>query len=137
MFDADHSTAATAADIAPGPAATVVDGGSDHPRTAAGRPLPLPLRNDTLLGVCEAIGQDFGFNPNILRIALALLLYVSPAGVIAVYLGLGAAVALSRWLYPDARAASDARQASVAAGRGRAERPPLAARAAPAAPRRL
>ena len=24
----------------------------------------LMLRNDTILGVCEAIGQDFGFNPN-------------------------------------------------------------------------
>ena len=31
---------------------------------------PLPLRNDTILGVCEAIGQDFGFNPLWLRLGV-------------------------------------------------------------------
>ena len=33
----------------------------------------LPFRSDTILGVCEALGQDFGFNPTYLRIALASL----------------------------------------------------------------
>ena len=32
---------------------------------------PLPLRAHTILGVCEAIGEDFGFNPAWLRIPLA------------------------------------------------------------------
>ena len=27
----------------------------------------LPLRNHTILGVCEGIGEDFGFNPIFLR----------------------------------------------------------------------
>lgn len=67
----------------------------------AARPTPLPLRNDTLLGVCEAIGRDFGFHPNILRIALSLGLFVSPVGMVATYLGLGVAVLASRLLYPD------------------------------------
>ena len=31
----------------------------------------LPLRSHTILGVCEAIGEDFGFNPVFLRIPLA------------------------------------------------------------------
>lgn len=67
----------------------------------ARRPTPLPLRNDTLLGVCEAIGRDLGFHPNFLRIAFSLGLFVSPVAMIATYLGLGAAVAASRWLFPD------------------------------------
>ena len=25
--------------------------------------IPLPLRSHTILGVCEAIGEDFGFSP--------------------------------------------------------------------------
>lgn len=73
---------------------------------AAERPIPLPLRNDTLLGVCEAIGQDFGFNANLLRIALAIGLFWSPVAMIAIYLGLGVAVAVSRWFYPVAGRAS-------------------------------
>ncbi|MEO5774152.1 MAG: PspC domain-containing protein [Sphingomicrobium sp.] len=61
----------------------------------------LPFRNDTVLGVCEAIGQDFGFHANWLRIAFGLAFYVSPAAVIAVYLGLGLLVAASRYAYPN------------------------------------
>ena len=64
------------------------------------RATALPLRNDTLLGVCEAIGQDFGFNANLLRIAFAIGLFFSPAGTIGVYLALGVAVAAARWFYP-------------------------------------
>lgn len=60
----------------------------------------LVMRNDTLLGVCEAIGEDFRIHPNILRIGFGLLLFVSAAGTVALYLILGAGVALSRWLYP-------------------------------------
>jgi len=62
----------------------------------------LVLRNDTILGVCEAIGQDFGFHPNWLRIALASLVYFAPAAVIGGYLALGVVVAVSRWVAPDA-----------------------------------
>ena len=58
-------------------------------------------RNDTILGVCEAIGQDFGFHPNWLRLVLAGLFYFNPAAVIGTYLGLGAIVAFTRWIAPD------------------------------------
>jgi phage shock protein C len=60
----------------------------------------LPLRSDTFLGVCEAIGQDLGINPNWLRIAFAPFIIISPWLTIGVYLVLGAVVAASRWLYP-------------------------------------
>ena len=58
-------------------------------------------RDDTFFGVCEAIGQDFGFNANILRVAFGVLLLWNPLVVIGTYLGLGVIVAASRWLYPD------------------------------------
>jgi phage shock protein C len=61
----------------------------------------LVLRNDTVLGVCEAIGQDFGFHPNWLRLTLASLFYFAPVAVIGTYLALGLAVALTRWIAPD------------------------------------
>ena len=66
----------------------------------------LPLRSDTILGVCEAIGQDFGINPTYLRLAFAVLFYVNPVMVFATYLALGVGVALARWLYPVPTAAS-------------------------------
>jgi phage shock protein C len=70
-------------------------------RTAVDQPEPaLPLRSDTILGVCEAIGQDFGFNPLYLRLIFAGLFYFNPPLVIGTYLALGAGVALARWLYP-------------------------------------
>lgn len=62
---------------------------------------PLPLRNDTILGVCEAIGQDFGVNPNWLRLAFIAPLFVAPTASIAIYLGLGVVVAATRYFVPS------------------------------------
>ena len=61
----------------------------------------LLLRNDTFLGVCEGLGEDFGFHPNWLRVTLALAFFFSPVGVVAGYLGLGVIVAISRLVYPN------------------------------------
>lgn len=69
--------------------------------TAQAQTTNLILRNDTILGVCEAIGQDFGFNPNWLRIAFCAPIYWNPALVIGAYLGLGLLVAASRYAFPD------------------------------------
>jgi phage shock protein PspC (stress-responsive transcriptional regulator) len=55
-------------------------------------------RSDTLLGVCQALGEDFGFNPIWLRLAFALPLMFFPVAVFSLYLGLFAVVALSRLL---------------------------------------
>lgn len=61
---------------------------------------PLPLRNDTLLGTCEAIGEDFGVNPLWLRLAFVVPLFVAPVLTVAGYLTLGVVVAGSRYLVP-------------------------------------
>lgn len=61
----------------------------------------LPFRGDTILGVCEATGQELGFNPNWLRVAFAALLLLSPVLILAVYLGLGVVVAIARWRFGD------------------------------------
>lgn len=60
----------------------------------------LPLRSHTILGVCEAIGEDFGFNPTLLRVPLAAVVLWSPMWAIATYLALGAIVFASRLLAP-------------------------------------
>jgi phage shock protein PspC (stress-responsive transcriptional regulator) len=60
-------------------------------------------RDDTLLGVCFALGQDFGFNPLYLRILFAVALLFKLPEAIAAYVGLGVLVAFSRWLVPDPR----------------------------------
>ena len=65
------------------------------------KPANIFFRNDTILGVCEALGQDFGFHPNYLRVTLACLVYFAPAAVIGAYLGLGVIVALARYIAPD------------------------------------
>lgn len=62
--------------------------------------IALPLRTHTILGVCEAIGEDFGFNPTLLRVPLAAIVLFSPLWAIGVYLGLGAVVLASRLLFP-------------------------------------
>ena len=67
--------------------------------------------DDTLFGVCEALGQDFGFNPNWLRAALAAPLILNPVAVLVAYAALGMLVALSRRLYP--------RSPAMKAGSGR------------------
>lgn len=66
----------------------------------------LILRNDTILGVCEAVGQDFGFHANWLRVPLAAGVLISPVAVLAIYFGLGLAVLLSRLIAPAPRQAA-------------------------------
>lgn len=58
-------------------------------------------RDDTLLGACYAIGEDFGFNPLYLRILFAFGILWSPAIAFTAYAALTAIVALSRWLAPN------------------------------------
>jgi phage shock protein PspC (stress-responsive transcriptional regulator) len=81
-------------------------------------------RHDTFFGVCEALGQDFGFNANYLRIALAVALLLDPMVTVASYCGLGVVVAVSRWLFPsraaDAAPAAD-QPAAMLAGDNDAE----------------
>ena len=73
-------------------------------------------RHDTFFGVCEAIGQDFGFNANWLRIAFAVALLLSAKIVLTVYFGLGAVVLASRLLFPMRHAVQGDTSAVRAAG---------------------
>ena len=75
----------------------------------------LPLRTHTLLGVCEALGEDFGFNPLFLRVPFAAAVLYSPTIAIGAYLVLGVIVVASRLLFPNAkRAQAPAQIAPVA-----------------------
>ena len=69
----------------------------------------LVTRNDTILGVCQGLGEDFGFNPTILRLALILPIFWFPAQMLAIYLGLGLVVLVSRTLFktPEVKAEAD------------------------------
>lgn len=74
---------------------------SQHQTNAFARP-------DTLLGVCEAIGEDFRFNANWLRVAFALPMFAFPMVTISVYLALGLVVLATRLALPNPRLAAPA-----------------------------
>ena len=76
---------------------------ADHSRHTA-----LPLRDHTILGVCEAIGEDFGFNPIFLRVPLAACVLFSVKYSIAAYLALGVVVLASRLIFPQPKVRSAA-----------------------------
>ena len=63
----------------------------------------LPLRSHTILGACDAIGEDFGFNPIFLRVPFAAIVLWSPTIAIGAYFALGAVVLASRLLFPKAK----------------------------------
>jgi phage shock protein C len=73
----------------------------------------LPLRSHTILGVCEAIGEDFGFNPTLLRVPFAATVLYSPLWAIVGYLALGVIVFGSRLLFPKAKPAATNVEAPV------------------------
>ena len=66
----------------------------------------LPLRSHTIFGVCEAIGEDFGFNPTFLRVPFAAVVLWSPLYAVLAYLALGVVVLGSRLIFPAPKAAS-------------------------------
>ncbi|HEV2748667.1 MAG TPA: PspC domain-containing protein [Allosphingosinicella sp.] len=88
-------------------------------------------RDDTMFGVCQALGEDFGFNPNWLRVAIGSLLLWNPAAMAGAYAAAGALVLLSRLLSPDPRPTAApqpaAEQAPAARDEAQAEQLPLAA----------
>ena len=50
------------------------------------------LRNDTLFGTCQALGEDFGFNPNWIRVPLASSVVLNPFVAVGLYLALSVLV---------------------------------------------
>ena len=63
-------------------------------------------RRDTFFGTCEAVGQDFGFNPLYLRLAFIAPLFFFPVQTFAAYFALGGIVYASRLFYPNKTAAA-------------------------------
>ena len=59
-----------------------------------------PARPDNLLGICAAIGEDFGFNPLWLRVALGAGILWNPAVIVGTYLALGLVVLATRLAFP-------------------------------------
>lgn len=83
-------------------------------QTAAGsRYTALPLRDHTILGVCEAIGEDFGFNPTYLRVPLAACVLVSLKYAVVAYFALGLVVLASRLLFPQPKIVAAAAEAEA------------------------
>jgi len=57
-------------------------------------------RRDTFFGICEAVGQDFGFNPLYLRLTFIAPLFFFPAQTFVAYFALGLVVLASRLIFP-------------------------------------
>lgn len=74
----------------------------------------LPLRSHTILGVCEAIGEDFGFNPILLRVPFSASVLWSPTMAIGAYFALGVVVLVSRLVFPNLKSSLAARAAERA-----------------------
>jgi phage shock protein PspC (stress-responsive transcriptional regulator) len=91
------------------------------------------MREDTMLGVCEGLGEDLRINPLFLRLAFTGFLFWNPVAAVAVYLGLGVIVAASRLLVPNPRLpaveveaeAAEGAQEPVADKEAQEERQPL------------
>ena len=60
---------------------------------------------DNLLGICHAIGEDFGFNPIFLRLPLAMALIADFKWTLIAYAAMGIAVLVTRLLVRRPKAA--------------------------------
>ena len=92
----------------------------------AAAPTSLIGRDDTFLGICQAIGEDFGFSPNWLRVGFAIALFFAPVSVIIAYFALGVIVMVSRLLVRGPRKAAAAAAVGAEAAPARADNDALA-----------
>jgi phage shock protein C len=60
-------------------------------------------REDTLFGVCEALGEDFRFNPLLLRVAFGAGVFLTPAWAWGGLAAAGVVVLISRLIAPNPR----------------------------------
>jgi phage shock protein PspC (stress-responsive transcriptional regulator) len=74
-------------------------------QTANEQTVEIKSNPDSLFGVCQSVGEDFGFNPFLLRLAFLGLGFFSIPVTIGAYALLGIGVAASRWLFPKAQSA--------------------------------
>ena len=71
-------------------------------QTANEQTVEIKSNPDSLFGVCQSVGEDFGFNPFLLRLGFLGLGFFSIPVSIGAYALLGIGVAASRWLFPKA-----------------------------------
>lgn len=64
------------------------------------------MRDDTFLGVCQALGEGFRIPPTLLRIAIAPVVVWQPVMSMAVYAVAGLLIAVLNWIVPGAPAAA-------------------------------
>ncbi|HEX8401694.1 MAG TPA: PspC domain-containing protein [Allosphingosinicella sp.] len=83
----------------------------------------LLTRPDTFFGVCEGLGEDLRIHANILRLALAGILFWNPFVAIGAYAAMAVLVLLSRWMFPSPRVGVDtaARSEPAASAQAAAE----------------
>jgi phage shock protein PspC (stress-responsive transcriptional regulator) len=72
-----------------------------------------PAAKDNLLGICHAIGEDFGFNPIFLRIPLAVGIIFSAKWTLIAYAAMGAMVLVSHLLIRKPKAVKVASRALI------------------------
>lgn len=65
-------------------------------------------RDDTMLGICQAVGEDVGVNPLWLRIGFGVLLFWNIGAAVAAYLTLGVLVLAVRLVMPNRAARAEA-----------------------------
>lgn len=58
-------------------------------------------RSDTMLGVCQGLGEDIGISPNWFRLAFAAVLFWNWEFALVLYAACGVLVFSLRWLMPD------------------------------------
>jgi phage shock protein PspC (stress-responsive transcriptional regulator) len=93
----------------------------------------LIARDDTFLGVCQGMAEDFGFNPLYLRVALSVALLWNPEIVLGVYAALALIVLFSRLVFPNPRIKPAATSAEPVAAVAAPAPDPAPARAQPPA----
>ena len=71
-------------------------------------------REDTILGVCEGLGEELGVSPTLFRVGFAVGLFWNPLAMVVAYLALGIALMLFRWAFPMRRPSSAAPQVHAA-----------------------
>jgi phage shock protein PspC (stress-responsive transcriptional regulator) len=81
-------------------------------------------RSTTIFGVCEALGEDFGVSPTWFRVLFAAGVLFNLEYAIAAYAVAGALVLISRFAYPDRRAAAPAVEAAAPADTAHIETAP-------------
>jgi len=78
------------------------------------RNVALPMRNDTMLGICQGLGEDLGIHPNLLRVMFGAIVFFDVKLAIVAYLTVGIFVAASRYFFPKPKPTAVEHHAALA-----------------------